>query len=61
MARQQILFFRESEIVTVSIGPGTKAPESPTAKEVAANRNISIKIIITKSTKMDRILNNNQK
>jgi len=27
-------FFKESEMVTVSIGPGTSAPDSPAANEV---------------------------
>ncbi len=31
-------FFTESETVTVSIGPGTKAPDNPTPKEVRTNK-----------------------
>jgi hypothetical protein len=34
----------ESEIVTVSIGPGTIAPDNPAANELAASNSISIKL-----------------
>jgi hypothetical protein len=35
-------FFTESEMVTVSMGPGTNAPDNPTPNEVKANKTISI-------------------
>jgi hypothetical protein len=35
-------FLKESDMVTVSMGPGTSAPDNPTRKEVIANRIISI-------------------
>ena len=35
-------FFTESDRVTVSMGPGTNAPDNPTPNEVKANSTISI-------------------
>lgn len=35
-------FLTESDMVTVSIGPGTRAPDNPAAKEVAISNNVSI-------------------
>jgi hypothetical protein len=42
-------FLRESSIVAKSIGPGTRAPVSPTVKPMRRNLKISIASIVTKA------------